>query len=87
MSIQRDPRIGCTGRDKVTGFTGLIMGVTQYLTGCSNILLTPTELDKEGKRREGEWFDELRVEVLADSKLVLDATNKNGCDECSAPTK
>ena len=80
-------KIGQMGKDSITGFKGLAMGRAEYLTGCTQILLTPTALDKDGKRRDGEWFDEQRI--VADGKKVINLDNARtpGVDEREAPKR
>lgn len=57
-------KLGDLVRDRLTGFTGIAIGRTDWLYGCSRIGIEPKELDKEGKPREASWFDEQRVEVV-----------------------
>jgi hypothetical protein len=57
-------QLGDLVADSVTGFRGVLMGRCEYLTGCNQYLITPTELDKDGNTREGKWFDDARVELL-----------------------
>jgi len=47
--------------DKVSGFTGVILGRTEYATGCCQYGLGPQKLTKEGKIFEWEWLDETRL--------------------------
>lgn len=56
------PNLGDKARDVITGFGGIVTGRCEYLTGCVQLLLSPT-VDKDGKRQEGEWFDIDRIEV------------------------
>lgn len=56
--------LGKKGRDKVTGFEGVIIGMAQYLFGCTQYALTPPAVD--GKLVESQWFDEGRIEVIGD---------------------
>ena len=37
---------------------------TQWLHGCDRIGIEPTELDKDGKVKDAEYFDEQRVELV-----------------------
>lgn len=53
---------GKKGTDKVTGFKGIITGKIYYMYGCAQYLLTPP-IDKDGKKQDGEWFDEGRIEI------------------------
>ncbi len=48
-------------KDVVTGFTGVVMARVEYLTGCDQYALSTTNLGKEGKRPDWEYFDENRL--------------------------
>jgi hypothetical protein len=56
-------KLGRIGKDKITGFQGIITAKCFYLYGCAQYYLIPS-VDKEGKRRDGEWFDEGRIEII-----------------------
>ena len=56
--------LGKMGRDKVTGFEGVITAWAKNLYGCDTYYLTPKR-DKDGKLGDGCWFDEGRIEILA----------------------
>ena len=58
-----DTMFGKEGRDKVTGFKGIIVGKLQYMFGCTQYGLAP-KVTKEGKCEETTWFDEGRIEVV-----------------------
>lgn len=64
-------KLGQRGKDVITGFEGLVLGKAQYLTGCNQVLLMPQSLGPDGKRREGEWFDEQRVVAVGEEIMVL----------------
>lgn len=53
--------VGLRVKDKVTGFEGVCSSITFDLYGCVQGIVTPA-VDKEGKRREAEWFDVKRLE-------------------------
>ena len=57
--------LGKKAKDKVTGFTGIITSKHIYLYGCNNYGLNPG-VDKEGKLRKSEYFDEGRIEILGE---------------------
>lgn len=83
-------RLGQTARDVVTGFEGVCMGKAQYLTGCNQVLLTPRGLTSDGKRRDGEWFDEQRVVAIGEEVLALPGgagVQDPGCDEQLPPAR
>lgn len=73
-------------KDKVTGFKGVILGRTQYATGCNTYGLCPQKLTKEGKRPEWEWFDEERVE-LTNNRISLRNGDTGGIPESLPPTR
>jgi len=61
-------------RDRVTQFCGVVVARSDYLTSCNAYLLQPA-LDKDGKPRDGVWFDEPRLEIDPErlgQKLRLD---------------
>ncbi|MEE1917984.1 hypothetical protein V0R52_16470 [Pseudomonas asiatica] len=56
--------LGKKGRDKISGFEGVITGRAQYLTGCDQYVLSPAI--RNGEMQKSEWFDEGRIEVIGD---------------------
>jgi len=59
--------IGLGGRvkDKITGFTGIVIARTEWLNGCTRVGVQSQEL-KDGKPIEQQWFDETQVIVVAE---------------------
>jgi len=57
------PGLGDKVRDKVTGFTGIVTGRVEYLTGCQQCRVQPP-VKGEGDWVEAQWFDETRLEVI-----------------------
>ena len=55
--------LGKKGKDRVTGFEGIIMAECTYLYGSNSFGLSGG-LDKDGQINDIEWFDVERVEVL-----------------------
>jgi hypothetical protein len=63
--------LGQVVKEKITGFTGVIMGRTDYITGCKQYGLLSQKLDKTtGKPLDWHWFDEERL-VVAGKKISL----------------
>lgn len=62
------PELGDEVKCKVTGFTGLVIGVAKHLTGCDRVSVQPN-VDKEGKWREGYWLDITAVEIVTKGKV------------------
>jgi len=71
--------MGKEAKDKVTGFTGIITGRTQWLYGCDQYCITPKVKDE--KMGDTSWFDEGRIEIIG-SGINPDEVQveKNGCD-------
>lgn len=61
-------QLGCTVKDKITGFEGVVTGIVDYLSGCNQALVVP-KVDKDGKLRDAHWFDVQRLTV-ADAELM-----------------
>lgn len=55
--------LGRRGKDKVTGFEGIIASACFDLYGCVQVVLTPPKAD-DGKLPDGHWFDVARIELL-----------------------
>ena len=60
---------GMMVKDVVTGFTGRVMGLVSYWTGCDQVLVVPAMVEV-GKRLNGEWFDITRVEQVSGSEVL-----------------
>ncbi len=59
--------LGKEGRDKITGFKGIIIGKINYLFGCAQYGIAPQSFDHEkGTRPETQWFDEGRIEIIGE---------------------
>jgi len=74
-------------KEKITGFTGIITGVSFYITGCNQYLLTPPVKD-DGSSGEAQWYDEGRLEIVKSDAVQVEevASTDNGCD-IPAPNK
>jgi hypothetical protein len=71
--------LGWNVKDKITGFSGRVLGYVRYLTGCNQCLVSPP-VDEKGAFQEPHWFDEQRLERIDDSVLTLDNGATPGCD-------
>ena len=85
-------KLGCTAKDKITGFKGVVTGKASYLTGCNQYLITPKLEDKiDGSMNQayptGTWIDEGRLEFVSQTFSESDVkAEKNGAD-LQAPIK
>lgn len=76
------PTLGFTYRDRITGYSGIAIGHCAYLTGCSQTLLIP-KIGADGKRQDGEWFDDQRLEQLEAPRISLNNGATPGCDRAA----
>lgn len=60
--------LGTTHKDVITGFQGVATGIRTFISGCTQVLLTPpTDLD--GAYREPVWFDIQRLQPVPDAPI------------------
>jgi hypothetical protein len=77
--------LGKKAKDKITNFEGVIIGRTEYLFGCNVYGLAPATLE-DGKRRDTEWFDEGRIEIIGKGITAKEVTaKKNGSEYHEVP--
>ena len=55
--------LGMRVKDRVTGFSGVVVSVGFDLYGCIQAIVHPGQ-DKEGKLMDSLWFDVARLEVI-----------------------
>ncbi len=60
--------LGVTLQDKVTGYTGVAMSRSEYLTGCMHYCIVNTTLDKEGEPKAWQDFDQSQLKLVKDVK-------------------
>lgn len=72
--------LGTTMKDKITGFKGVAVAYTQYITGCNQVLLQPP-VKKDGGYEDSCWFDEQRCEPVKAKKVILDNGTTPGFDK------
>jgi hypothetical protein len=56
--------LGLKVKDKVTGFSGVVTGVSFDLYGCIQAIVNPG-MGKDGKLQEQVWLDVERLEILS----------------------
>lgn len=73
--------LGKLGKDKITGFTGIITAIAFYLTGCNQYSLVSQKLKEDGSTVDPHWFDVKRVDILSfgiSKSDVMDVANPGG---------
>ena len=75
--------LGKLGKDKITGFEGILTARCEFLTGCSRYCIQPTEL-KDGKPIESIYFDEEQIILVGDGILAEEVTGdkRGACSPC-----
>jgi phage terminase large subunit-like protein len=71
--------MGVTVRDRITGFTGVVIGRTEYISGCDQALVQP-QAKPDGEYVEGRWFDQQRLEVVDAAPVTLENGTTPGGD-------
>jgi hypothetical protein len=75
--------LGATVRDIITGFSGVVTGRVEYLSGCNQSLVQPRVGD-DGTHRGPEWFDEQRLVTDPDvPAIALDNGATPGFDRAA----
>jgi heat shock protein HspQ len=78
--------LGDSLKDKVSGFTGVVMVVAFYSTGCTHYGLLSQKVSKDGKIPEWEWIDESRLSRVKKNVISFNKTGtKNSGPECNPP--
>jgi hypothetical protein len=57
--------------DKITGFSGIVVAMTQYLDGRVQACVQSREMD-EVKPGPEHWFDEYRLRIQIPSEFYVD---------------
>jgi hypothetical protein len=65
--------------DRITGFTGIVTGVCDYITGCKQALIQP-RIKENGDFVESRWLDMDRLTVTSTPAISL-AVSDNGPDK------
>ncbi len=73
MAIQ----LGDKARDKVTGFEGICVARTDWISGCARLTLQPN-VGKDGKVPDGQTFDEPMLELVKAGALKMGPKNTGG---------
>ena len=78
--------LGDKVREDVTGFSGTITGIADYLTGRSRACVQPATDDK-GAWQEERWFDVDQLTVLEAQAVDYKVKTLRGGPSGGAPTK
>ena len=62
-------KLGDIAKDKISGFTGVVVARIDYITGCVQFRLQPQSLH-EGKPVDAFWFDEMCLQLCPEAAQV-----------------
>jgi hypothetical protein len=57
-------QIGDRVKDRISGFSGITTGRTEYINGCRQFLVKPEKVKDDGDKLDGIWIDEQTLEVV-----------------------
>lgn len=69
--------LGTTLKDELSGFTGVVTGRADYLTGCNTYCLLP-KIKESGEYPDSKWLDEGRLGQTSSDIVKLEETEKPG---------
>ena len=76
--------LGDKVKDAMSAYRGIVMGRTQYLTGCNTYATFDGKLDKGGKPNEWKWFDESLL-VKMPGRFDIEAKAQGGSPRKGGP--
>lgn len=79
-------KLGDRVRDKISGYTGIIVARTEWLYGC-NRYNVQSEAMHDGLPVEARGFDEPQLEVVAPEALTDATVKPGGGDRDYIPTR
>lgn len=56
--------LGDRVKDNVTGLEGIVVAITTWLHGCIRLAVQDEKLDKDGKPKEANYFDQTQVKLI-----------------------
>ena len=71
-------KLGDRVRDTFTGYEGFVHGQAEYITWCNRVGINKRELDKDGKVRDNEWFDDVIVELVQERQSEVESRETGG---------
>lgn len=73
--------LGDEAVDTVSGFKGVVIGITKWLNGCTRVTIQP-KCGKDGKLPESGCFDEPQLKVTKPIKRPEPDRSKGGPLSC-----
>lgn len=71
MTKRKTVRHGDEVKDKITGFQGIVVAITEFIIGCRRITLAPPARD-DGTVPDERSFDEPQLEIINPGKVIIE---------------
>jgi hypothetical protein len=84
MALNRKYENGQKVVDRLTGFTGVITAVVEYLNGCIRYQVQPP-IDEKGLYRESVIIDEQQLELVVEKQKTLEKKKEKPGGDRPAP--
>ncbi len=68
-NMKSNIKLGDKVKDRISGFQGTVIAITDWLNGCRRLTVAPNEL-KDGKRIESDTFDVQDLELQQKSPAM-----------------
>lgn len=68
-------KLGLEVKDKVTGFKGIVIGQTKWLTGCDQSIVK-AKAKADALPLDGQWFDDGQLDVIGEGIDAKDVQTK-----------
>lgn len=62
-------KLGDEVKDELTGYKGILVGITEWLYGCKRAGVVKQTLNKDGKAEETVWFDFDQLKLVKAGKI------------------
>jgi len=73
-------KLGQKGKDKITGFKGILISRHQYITGCDQYSISPSGVNKDGELKKQYQFDEASIEITGPGINLEEVSNVKNSD-------
>jgi hypothetical protein len=84
MSTRTTIQLGDRVRDRITGFEGIVIGITDWLYQCRRPIVQPAGLH-DGKTIESQSFDEDQLEIVEAGVFAVKAAQPPVRTETGGP--
>lgn len=66
--------------DQITGYTGMVVAITEYVNGCRSCAVQKPELDEKGVPHKWQWFDQQQL-TIKETTIPIEEESSGGPHE------